>query len=59
MQRASIGQSVSDARCIDRTLLRADEIAWLNGYHAIVAERLAPRLDGAALAWLRLRTAPI
>jgi len=48
-----------DTRCVDPALLRADEIAWLNGYHATVAERLAPRLDGAALAWLRLRTAPI
>ena len=48
-----------DTRCIDAALLRSDEIAWLNGYHAMVAERLAPRLEGAALAWLRLRTAPI
>jgi Xaa-Pro aminopeptidase len=48
-----------DARCIDVALLRADEIAWLNGYHETVAERLAPRLEGAALAWLRARTAPI
>jgi Xaa-Pro aminopeptidase len=48
-----------DTRCIDATLLRGDEIAWLNGYHARVRERLAPGLEGAALAWLRLRTAPI
>ena len=48
-----------DTRCIDASLLRPDEIAWLNGYHAMVAARLAPGLDGAALAWLRLRTAPI
>ncbi|HEV7576147.1 MAG TPA: aminopeptidase P family protein [Caldimonas sp.] len=48
-----------DTRCIDPALLRSDEIAWLDGYHAMVAERLAPGLDGAALAWLRLRTAPI
>ncbi len=48
-----------DTRCIDASLLRADEIAWLNGYHAVVAERLAPRLAGAALAWLKARTAPI
>ena len=48
-----------DTRCIDRSLLRADEIDWLNGYHATVRERLAPLLDGAALAWLNLRTAPI
>jgi Xaa-Pro aminopeptidase len=48
-----------DSRCIDPTLLRNDELAWLNAYHATVAERLAPGLDGAALAWLRARTAPI
>jgi len=48
-----------DTRCIDRALLRSDEIAWLNAYHATVAERLAPGLSGAALAWLRQRTAAI
>jgi Xaa-Pro aminopeptidase len=48
-----------DTRCIDRSLLRADEIAWLNGYHATVRERLAPRVEGAALAWLLERTEPI
>jgi Xaa-Pro aminopeptidase len=48
-----------DTRCIDPALLRADEVAWLNAYHATVAERLAPGLSGAALEWLRLRTAPI
>ena len=45
-----------DTRCIDMTLLRPDEIAWLNHYHATVRERLAPRLEGDALAWLTLRT---
>ena len=48
-----------DTRCIDRALLRADEIAWLNAYHATVRERLAPRVGGAALAWLTARTQPI
>jgi Xaa-Pro aminopeptidase len=48
-----------DTRCIDPALLRSDEIAWLNGYHATVAARLAPGLSGPALAWLRQRTAPI
>ena len=48
-----------DTRCLDRSLLRADEIDWLNAYHRTVAERLAPGLSGAALAWLQLRTAPI
>ena len=48
-----------DARCLDVSLLRADEIAWLNAYHATVVERLSPALEGAALAWLTARTAPI
>jgi Xaa-Pro aminopeptidase len=48
-----------DTRCIDRSLMRADEIAWLNGYHATVRERLAPKLSGDALAWLNTRTAAI
>lgn len=48
-----------DTRCIERSLLRADEIAWLNGYHATVRERLAPLVSGPALAWLNERTAPI
>lgn len=48
-----------DTRCIDRTLLRADEIDWLNGYHAMVRERLSPLVDGAARAWLEARTQPI
>ena len=48
-----------DIRCIERELLRADEIEWLNGYHATVRARLAPLVSGGALAWLLLRTAPI
>jgi Xaa-Pro aminopeptidase len=48
-----------DTRCIDASLLRADEIAWLNGYHATVRERLSPKVGGAALAWLVERTEPL
>ena len=48
-----------DTRCIARELLRDDEVAWLNGYHATVRQRLAPRVSGAALAWLVQRTEPI
>ncbi len=48
-----------DTRCLDRSLLRADEIAWLNDYHAMVRERLAPLVDGAARDWLLARTAPV
>ena len=45
-----------DTRCIERSLLRQDEIDWLNAYHATVRERLAPLVDGVALAWLMERT---
>jgi Xaa-Pro aminopeptidase len=48
-----------DTRCIERSLLRADEIDWLNAYHATVRERLAPRVSGDARAWLETRTQPI
>ena len=48
-----------DTRCIDRALLRQDEIDWLNAYHATVRERLAPLVAGDALAWLTTRTEPI
>ncbi len=48
-----------DTRCIERSLLREDEIAWLNAYHATVRERLLPRVDGDPRAWLLARTEPI
>ena len=48
-----------DTRCIDKTLMRSEEIAWLNRYHAMVRERLTPKVSGAALAWLTERTAAI
>ena len=48
-----------DTRCLDMGLLRADEISWLNHYHATVRARLSPLVSGAALAWLVQRTAPL
>lgn len=48
-----------DTRCIDRGLLRADEVEWLNRYHAVVLERLGPLVSGDALAWLNKRTKAI
>jgi Xaa-Pro aminopeptidase len=47
-----------DVRCLERSLLDASELAWLNAYHAIVRERLAPLVEGAALDWLLKRTEP-
>ena len=48
-----------DTRCLDHALMRPDEIAWLNEYHALVRERLAPRLSGPGLDWLMARTEPV
>ena len=48
-----------DTRCIDPSLMRQDEKDWLNAYHGVVRERLAPRVSGAALAWLMERTQAI
>ena len=48
-----------DTRCIDRSLLRDDEVEWLNAYHAEVRRRLAPLVSGDALAWLNERTRPL
>ena len=45
-----------DTRCLDLTLLRADEINWLNAYHAQVRERLLPYVSGDAEQWLEVRT---
>ncbi len=48
-----------DTRCIERSLLAADEIAWLNAYHAEVARRVGPLVEGSAGEWLDRRTQPI
>ena len=50
-----------DRALIDTTMLTTDERAWLDAYHARVAEMLAPLLadDTATLAWLRAATAPL
>ena len=48
-----------DTRCIQQDQLRQDEVDWLNTYHAEVRRRLAPKVDGPALAWLLHRTEPL
>jgi len=48
-----------DTRPLVRELLREDEIAWLNAYHATVRARLAPLVEGAAHDWLFNRTEAI
>ena len=50
-----------DRTLIEPAMLTADERAWLDAYHARVAETLAPLLadDAATLAWLRTATASL
>jgi len=48
-----------DTRCLALSLLDDDERSWLNDYHAQVNQRVSPLLQGAALEWLRARTAAI
>ena len=50
-----------DRALIEPAMLTADERAWLDAYHARVAETLAPLLadDKATLAWLRAATVPV
>ncbi len=50
-----------DRALIDPAMLTAAERAWLDTYHARVADILTPLLanDADALAWLRAATAPI
>jgi Xaa-Pro aminopeptidase len=67
-ERASFGEFLRfetltlcpiDTRCLERDLMSAQDIAWLNDYHAEVRRRVAPLTSGAALAWLERATQPI
>ena len=48
-----------DTRCIDKSMLREDEVRWLNDYHGTVRQRLSRHVSGAALRWLEQRTEAI
>ena len=48
-----------DLNCVDAAMLDAAEVAWIDAYHADVRAKLAPRLEGRALAWLLERTEPL
>ena len=47
-----------DRRLIERTLLTADEIAWLDAYHERVAAELTPLVDAETRPWLAAATPP-
>ena len=48
-----------DRRLIDPGALEPAERAWLDGYHARVAEALVPLLDAETARWLRAACAPL
>ncbi len=45
-----------DLSLVEAALLDAEEIAWLNAYHARVAEEIGPSLDSETRAWLERAT---
>ena len=44
---------------MDKTLLSLAQINWVNAYHKMVYERLAPGLDTPVLKWLEHKTKPL
>ncbi|HEX5639227.1 MAG TPA: aminopeptidase P family protein [Burkholderiaceae bacterium] len=48
-----------DTRLVDRSMISADELMWLDSYHAEVRRRIGPHVSGPALAWLTERTQPL
>ena len=40
-------------------MLSAEELAWLNAYHARVRDALTPLVDASVHDWLRAATAPL
>jgi Xaa-Pro aminopeptidase len=48
-----------DRRLIEPSLMTAEEIAWLEGYHARVREMFTPLVDEPTRAWLHGACAPL
>ena len=48
-----------DRKLIDVGLLTAEEVAWVDSYHAQVRTLLSPRLAGEDLAWVERETQPL
>ncbi len=46
-------------RLIEPALLNAEEVSWLDNYHAKVAETLTPLVDAATRHWLEQATRPL
>ena len=48
-----------DLGLVEPSLLSAEEIAWLDAYHARVREAIGPQLDAETAAWLTEATRPL
>jgi Xaa-Pro aminopeptidase len=48
-----------DIKLIDKTLLTAQEIAFLNDYHMLIRQTLLPLVDEEAKVWLEQATQPV
>jgi Xaa-Pro aminopeptidase len=48
-----------DTKAIDKQLLNPEEVEWLNNYHQMVFEELAPLLSNELVTYLRTLTQPI
>ena len=48
-----------DRALFDTSIMSAEEIGWVNAYHATVFERLSPCLTPEETEWLRHATAPL
>lgn len=48
-----------DLRLVEPNLMTAEEVAWLNGYHAEVRSKLEDALDSETKRWLAQATAPL
>jgi Xaa-Pro aminopeptidase len=48
-----------DRRLVDRALLEPAERAWLDAYHARVAEMLTPLVEPETARWLKAACQPL
>ena len=48
-----------DLALVEPALLEADEVAWLDAYHARVRQIITPRVDADTAAWLEAATRPL
>jgi Xaa-Pro aminopeptidase len=55
----TITRAPFDRRLIDLSLLTAEEVAWVDAYHALVWQDVADHLDEATRGWLKQATAPL